>query len=264
MVKFRGALKRAIKEYKYYTVKGWSYEDCGKFWDSVKDYDEIDDETYAYKRRFYDSIKMVSFPDKSRVLDIDARTGNGLVFYNKHNKIKSAVCVSPSEVFLNVCKERTKKYKVNVEKAILLRKMPLPLKSNSFDAILCLETVEHVSNHIEFLSEINRLLKDNGELVITMPNILWEPVHWLVAIFGIHHSEGPHNFLRRKKILRLLRRTGFRVVKERTTVIIPSGPRWLTKFGEKIENFVGEPVMKIIGLRRIFICRKVKDIKENK
>lgn len=255
--KIKGAYKRANLEYKYYTSKNWSFQDTGKFWDTVKDYDEIDDETYAYKRRFYDSIKLSSIKPKSKILDIDCRTANGTLFFHRNNKIKEAVCVSPSRTFLDVAKDRLKKYKIK-SKTLLLKKIPLPIKSNSFDAVLCFETIEHISDkdHLPFLRELNRLLKKDGELILTMPNILWEPVHWLAAIFNIHHSEGPHNFLPRKKIIKLLNKSGFTIQKEKTTVLIPYGPRFLTKLGEIIENLFGETLRKPIGLRRIFICRK--------
>jgi len=257
MIKLKGAIKRAKKEYYYFTLKNWTYKDAGDFWDTVHDYDEIDDETYAYKRRFTDSIRMSRIKSKSKILDIDCRTGNGTVFYHRHGKVKESTCVSPSPVFLNVCKERLKKYGIK-NKTMLLRKIPLKLKDESFDAILCFETIEHVSNHLEFMKELNRLLKPKGELILTMPNILWEPVHWLVAILNIHHSEGPHRFLTRKKIKNVLKRTGFRIVKEKTTVLIPVGPRGLTKFGEVLERLFKNTLMPYLALRRIFICEKTK------
>lgn len=255
MFKFKGALKRTVKEYKYFTSKKWTYADTGNFWDAVHDYDEIDDETYAYKRRFYDSIKLCSVPKHSKILDIDCRTGNGAVFFHRNGRVKDAVCVSPSPVFLDVCKKRLEKYGIK-GKTKLLRKIPLNLKGEVFDAVLCFETIEHMCKHIEFLKELNRLLKQNGELILTTPNILWEPIHWIVAIFGIHHSEGPHRFLSRKKIKRLVKKAGFTIIKENTTVLIPVGPKWLTRFGEHLEKLFKHTLLPCVGLRRIFICKK--------
>ena len=256
MTTLKGAIKRAKDEYKYLTLKGWTYQDVGDFWDTVKDYDEIDDETYAYRRRFYDSVEMFHPKNRGRVLDIDARTGNGTVFYHQKGYIGSSVCVTPSPFFLDVCKERLKKYKVNTEQLLLLRTVPLKLDDESFDTILCFESIEHVSTHKEFLSELNRLLKKDGKMILTMPNILWEPVHWLVAIFKIHHSEGPHRFLTRKKINKLLHNAGFKVIKESTRVLIPVGPRWLTRFGEILEKIFMNNLMHLIGLRRMYVCVK--------
>ncbi|MBW2996335.1 class I SAM-dependent methyltransferase [Candidatus Woesearchaeota archaeon] len=254
-MKLKGVFKRFRKEIFYVKRKKWNYKDVGDFWNTVHDYDEIDNETYAYKRRFYDSFKMQSISSNSNILDIDCRTGNGSVFYHKNGKINQVTCVSPSNIFLDVCKKRLTKYQIKGN-FILLRKLPLPLRSQTFDASLCFETIEHISNHKEFLAELNRLLKKNGELILTMPNILWEPIHWFSAVFGIHHSEGPHKFLRRRKLLTLLKKTGFKVIKQKTTVLIPAGPKQLTRLGELLEKILGKNIMHLIGLRHIFICKK--------
>lgn len=255
--KLRGAFKRARLEYNYITCKNWSFQDAGEFWDNVHDYDEIDEETYAYKRRFYDSIRLCSIKDNSRVLDIDCRTGNGTVFYHGRGKVKSAVCISPSRIFLSVAKKRLKKHGISAE-TMQLKKLPLDLLTESFDAVLCFETIEHISSngHIPFLKELNRLLGKDGEMILTMPNLLWGPVHWFAAIFDIHHSEGPHKFLSRKKIKALLKEAGFKIIKEETTVIIPAGPKLLIKAGEVFERLFKRNLMVVLGLRRIFVCRK--------
>lgn len=255
MTKFKGILDRTSKEIGYITRKKWSYKELGLFWDSVSDYDEVDDKTYAYKRRFHDTFRLSSVKDGSNILDIDCRTGNGTVFYHSHGKVKHAVCVSPSKAFLKLCKEKLKKHKIS-NKTTLLSKIPLNLNAKTFDAILCLETIEHISNHREFLEELYRLLKKDGELIISTPNILWEPVHWFVAIAGIHHSEGPHRFLSMKEIEILLKKSGFFTIRKETTVLIPVGPRWLTKFGERLEKIFKNSLVPIFGLRHIFICRK--------
>lgn len=257
-LKIKDILKRAKLEHKYYTAKNWSFKDVGLFWNTVKDYDEIDDETYAYKRRFYDSIKLSSIKPKSKILDIDCRTSNGIVFFHRNGLVKEAVCVTPSANFAKIAKSRLKKYKIK-SKILHLEKLPLPIKSDSFDAVLCFETIEHISDkdQLGFLRELSRVLKKNGELVLTMPNKIWEPAHWFAAVFAIHHSEGPHRFLSRKKIIKLLKKTNFAIKKEKTTVIIPYGPRFLTRFGEILEKLLTETLRRPIALRRIFICRKL-------
>lgn len=45
----------------------------------------------------------------------------------------------------------------------------IPAHSKSFDYILCTEVLEHVSNAGAAIGELTRLLRDNGELLITAP-----------------------------------------------------------------------------------------------
>lgn len=46
----------------------------------------------------------------------------------------------------------------------------LPLEENSVDALICQEGIEHFSDQYEALKEFNRVLKNNGSLLITTPN----------------------------------------------------------------------------------------------
>ncbi len=139
--------------------------------------------------------------------------------------------------------------------SVVLEDYLFPFADGEFDAVLSFETVEHMGKPDVFISEIGRVLKPGGELILSCPNILWEPVHWLAAISGAHHSEGPHNFLKRGQLYDFFEKAGLRVEKEIATILFPGGPKWLTDFGERIENrFPG--FTKLFGLRRHFRCRK--------
>lgn len=47
----------------------------------------------------------------------------------------------------------------------------LPYKNNQFDLIISSETIEHLQNPHLFLSEIHRILKPKGTLILTTPNV---------------------------------------------------------------------------------------------
>lgn len=47
----------------------------------------------------------------------------------------------------------------------------LPWASDSFDAVISTEGIEHLENHFSFLREVRRILKPGGLLVLTTPNI---------------------------------------------------------------------------------------------
>jgi len=233
-VKFLGWLcgirKRFKDELYYCKTKEWSYEDVGRFWDTVEEYDKFN-EISAHNKRFSGTQDMIIIPENSKILDIDCRTGDGAVFFK--DKIKRIICISPSENFLKICERRLKDNNIN-GKTLLLKEIPIYYEAGCFDIIFCFETLEHISNHNEFLNELNRLLKLKGKMLLTTPSKLWSIVHFLVAVFNIHHSEGYRRFLSKKEIRSLLNNNGFKILKEKTSVYLPFG----------------------LGLRRTFICEK--------
>ena len=162
-----------------------------------------------------------------------------------------------SDKMLKIAKKRLEEGKVNfnVKKFTTYN---FPLKDEEFDAILCFETLEHIPEPEVFVKELERVLKKNGMLILTTPNVFWEFIHAFAALTGIHHSEGPHRFLPRKEIINFLRKNNFEIIKEETTVLIPYGPRFITKIGDFLEMIFKNNLMPVLGLRRIFICKKNK------
>jgi SAM-dependent methyltransferase len=49
---------------------------------------------------------------------------------------------------------------------------PLPFADASFDAVACVEGIEHLERPVDALREFRRVLKPGGALVLTTPNVL--------------------------------------------------------------------------------------------
>jgi SAM-dependent methyltransferase len=49
---------------------------------------------------------------------------------------------------------------------------PFPLPDGSFDFISCVEGIEHLQDQFQFVRECHRILRPNGHLVLSTPNIL--------------------------------------------------------------------------------------------
>jgi len=67
----------------------------------------------------------------------------------------------------------------------------LPFEENSFDLVLCTEVIEHTEKPRKVLSEINRVLKDGGELILTTPQtwcLHYEPNdYYRYTKYGLEH-----------------------------------------------------------------------------
>lgn len=64
----------------------------------------------------------------------------------------------------------------------------LPYADETFDFITCVEGLEHIENPQQAIREFARLLRANGQLVVTVPNILniEERVKWLLHGYTSH------------------------------------------------------------------------------
>lgn len=233
----------------------FTLKDVEKHWEETEEYDEINEKTYSYFRRFTDGYKLSNIQNNALVLDICCRTGNGAIFFSQKRKIK-LVCIDVSNRMLGIAKEKLTKEKADFD-LIKLSNEAIPLPDEIFDNILSFETIEHMPDPENFLFELSRVLKPKGELILTTPNTAWDPIHSLAEKLGLHHGEGPHRFLPREEIINYLKKANLEINNEKTTVLIPVGPSILTKIGELIERVLPERIMRYIGLRRIFICEKI-------
>jgi ubiquinone/menaquinone biosynthesis C-methylase UbiE len=255
--KLAGSVKRAIQEYKYFTSKNWTIKEVGDFWDSAAGYDDINEATYSYYRRFTNSWNLAKdfVKDNMIMLDIQGRTGKGTEFWFQNGTIKKSYLVDFSDFLLDISRKRLEGLN-HVYELVKVLDYNLPFDNAFFDFVATYETIEHMGDPGSFTKEISRVLKPGGLIVLTCPNILWEPLHWLAAIFNIHHSEGPHNFLSRNKLLQLFNDNDLSVLKENTTVVLPFNNKTLISINEKLEEILPQNILRLIALRRSFVLRK--------
>lgn len=249
-------LTKTIAEIQHWLRPHWTLDAVGEHWDRTEDYDDINAETYSYFRRFVDGLRLSNLPENGHVLDICARTGNGTLYFHQHGRVGSAVCADVSEKMGEICQQRLREGGFTNFEWVKFDSYRLPFQDSEFDAILCFETVEHLSMPELLVQELGRVIKPGGTMILTTPNVLWEPVHALAAITGYHHSEGPHRFVRYGRLVRMVREAGFEIETAETTVLVPGGPQKLVDLGEKIEARTRTTLMPWLGLRRILICRR--------
>jgi len=84
----------------------------------------------------------------------------------------------------------------------------LPIKDNIFERVYLLDIIEHLPKNTEkkTLLEINRILKKNGELIITTPNDYWlftltDPAWYLLG----------HRHYKKELLLKMIKDVGFNI-----------------------------------------------------
>ena len=65
---------------------------------------------------------------------------------------------------------------------------PLSLSDACCDTVVCIDGIEHISRQFDFVKEINRIVKKQGELIISTPNISSLRSRWKWLTSGHHHK----------------------------------------------------------------------------
>jgi SAM-dependent methyltransferase len=127
---------------------------------------------------------------------LDAPAGAGALTQVLHEDLKlsvEAIEIDPS---------KWQYPKVKVQVADLGR--PLPFQNKSFDLIVCLEGLKHFTDVSTAIAEFNRCLKDDGFLLLTIPNDLcmqsrirylidgWVDTDWIKPMDPQSHDEKDH------------------------------------------------------------------------
>ena len=250
--------ERIRAEIEHWTRPTWSFRALERHFDHLAaDYDAINAGAHSYFRRFTDTLRVADLPNNARLLDVCARTGNGTAFFYRAGKVGEAICADVSREMGRLCEQRLQKAGLENYRWVQLYGYDWPLAGESFDVVLSLESVEHFDRPDLFIGELGRVTRPGGTLLLSTPNVLWEPVHALAAITGLHHSEGPHRFVPFRRLRQFVSEAGFQIEHAETTVLVPAGPEWLLRAGEWLEARTKESLMPLLGLRRILICRKL-------
>ena len=105
----------------------------------------------------------------------------------------------------------------------------MPFEDSIFDIVYASEVIEHLEDPKGFLSEISRVLKPRGKLLISTPNsAFW--VYWVYALLGKTLTEVQHlchiSFFSKISFLSVIRKANFDIEVEsgRNIFFIAYGP----------------------------------------
>lgn len=99
---------------------------------------------------------------------------------------------------------------------------PLQFPAHQFDLVTSLEVIEHLVNYELFLTEVNRLLKPKGYLLISTPNIAWWGYR-LDALLGRPPKKAGYHlrFFTYNSLVQFLNTAGFSIKKTANFSTIP-------------------------------------------
>jgi 2-polyprenyl-3-methyl-5-hydroxy-6-metoxy-1,4-benzoquinol methylase/glycosyltransferase involved in cell wall biosynthesis len=128
------------------------------------------DPTIAGAEIHYEHLHRYAFATQfvkgKRVLDLACGEGYGSFLCAKHAECVVGIDIDPVAVH-----HASNTYTLENLKFIQGSILDIPIKEeNTFDVIICFEAIEHVTDHETLFSEIKRLLKKEGILIISSPN----------------------------------------------------------------------------------------------
>ena len=145
-----------------------SLETLGKYYES-EDYISHTDNKRSLFEKAYHFVKQIALknkldlinsfqPNKGRILDIGAGTGDFLLTAQENGW--QTIGVEPSPRAKGIA----------IKKGISFVEDTKELESHSFDTITMWHVLEHVPDLDAQIKELNRLLKQNGTLIVAVPN----------------------------------------------------------------------------------------------
>lgn len=231
----------------------FTIEEVQNFWNKVANIYDSSNKQFkeTHFQRFSEAIKYMDLKSGMKVLNIWSRTGEAVPYIRKKcpNTVLFNLELSPK--FIEVASQKFPNEKFEETNLAKLR-----FENNYFDYILSLETLEHTPNPLKFLKECYRVLKSNGFLIMSLPPATAEIPLRIYELFSPNHGEGPHKFLSSREVKKLFKQANFKLISHKGTLLIPVGPRFLKKIGEKIINKFQNTFLSELGIRQFYVCQK--------
>ena len=136
---------------------------------------------------------------RPRILDVGCGTGANLLMLSKYGDAEG---VDISEDALAFCRER------GLDKVKLGAAEELPYEDGTFDLVTAFDVVEHMDNDFAGLSEMRRVLRPGGRVLLFVPTFMF--------LWGLQDDVSNHRRrYRLPELRRVLEQAGFQI--ERTT-----------------------------------------------
>jgi SAM-dependent methyltransferase len=226
-------------------------EEVRRFWDGVADdyVRENDRVGWVHTQRFREGLSKIPLKPGMRMLNVWSRVGGAIPHVRRSCR---GVRLVNAELSLAMLRHARSRFPDEIFVQTGLHE--LPFAAASYDAVLSLETLEHVPDPPVFLRELRRVLVEGGTLVMSLPPSLAEWTSVLNGIFKFHHGEGPHRFLAPREVEALLAESGFRLESHRGTLFMPLAAPACESVDAALGRMLGAGPLAQFGLRQFYVC----------
>ncbi len=236
-----------------FPVPGFTIEQVRAHWDNVIElYDHANEKIgYGHRQRFLHGLSYFQCGQDPRLLNVWSRICEAVPYLRERFPEGQFVHQEASAAMVEQSRERFPDEDVRQTDLT-----DLELESESFDAVLSLETLEHCPDPFRFVGELHRVLRPGGELVLSCPPAMAEPMLRAYELVFENHGEGPHRFPWSCSVKRMLRSAGFELIEHRGTVFLPICPEWLSWLDRLLARVLGRTPLGEFGIRQFYYCRK--------
>ena len=150
----------------------------------------------------------------AKVLDVGCGTGDNLryIFRDQASFVGLEYAAPTADIARKILGDRAD---IRVGSATAI-----PFANEQFDLVMCIEVLEHISDDGRGMSEIARVLRPGGVLILSLPYRHWFPFYFSTMGHFRHYT--------RSDVQNLLRGAGLTV-----TQYLPNYPRW-----SRIANYI--------------------------
>jgi SAM-dependent methyltransferase len=222
------------------------------FWDGVAvEYGEENERVERmHTQRFREALRRLALRPGMRVLNIWSRTGSAAPYLRG---ACADIMLVNAELSRGMLGQAARIH--GGENFVQSSLHELPFGSAVFDAVLSLETLEHVPDPLLFLGELRRVLVPGGDLVMSLPPSFAEWTSLLNSILKFHHGEGPHRFLAPREVKRMLGDAGFELLEHRGTLFLPFPGTFLESLDARLSALFADGPLAQLGIRQFYVCK---------
>jgi SAM-dependent methyltransferase len=232
----------------------WTDREVEEHWDRVagiyvKENDKLKD---THDQRFVESVEQLALAPGHRIINISSRDCEANDYIIRKEESAGVINTEISSGLMDVAQ----KIRPYVKQQKISTYSELPFADAFFDRVLSLETLEHVEQPIRFLQELHRVAKPGARMVLSCPPATSEiPYRIFTFLFG-GHGEGPHKFPPSRRVKAWLEQSGWTLLHHSGTLLIPVGPGFIRKMGERIIRACQGTFIAELGIRQFFVCEK--------